>query len=408
MKSIFIDCVLGISGDMLASALFDLGVPQYIFLDNLEKLNIDKNYKFEFIETDSEGVKGIVCIKNEIEDSQLSRSFNEVKNLLSESSLNDNVKENSIKVFEILAKAETVVHGKEISDVHFHEIGSIGSVVDIVNVCSAIDFLKPDKIYFSNPPAGKGVVSTSHGILPVPVPTVLEIARQNKISLIAIEDKYFGEITTPTGMALIAAFVDKFGQPNNLTIKNIGVGVGLKNISRPNFLRALLLDSGYEYKENNNDPFCENIICQEAWIDDSTPEDIAVLIERLRAAGAIDIVSYSVDMKKNRKGICIKAIVYPKHKNSLRDAWLNFSTTIGIRENKISRWVLPRRTVTHKTKFGVVNVKQIMRPSGKISYKVDHKDLNQITLETGIPIEEVRQRLFIELSDFYESEDWSN
>ena len=405
MKSIFIDCSLGISGDMLASSLFDLGVPHSIFLDNLVSLNIDKNYKLKFKEGDSEGIKGIVCIKNEIQFKELSRSLNEIKNLLLDSSLNDYVKKKSIKVFEILAEAEAVVHGNQISDVHFHELGSIDSILDIVNVCSAIDFLKPYKIYFSNPPSGKGIVSTSHGPLPVPVPTVLEIARQNEIPLMVLDDKYFGEITTPTGIALIATFIDKFGQPSNLNIQNIGIGLGSKNISRPNFLRILLIDENDDYMENNK-PSNETIISQEAWIDDSTPEDVAVLIDRLRSAGAIDVISYSVDMKKNRKGICIQAIVYPNHKNLLREVWFNYSTTIGIRENTISRWILPRRIVSHKTKFGEVNVKQIMRPNGKTSIKIEHEDLSEITLKTGIPIEEIRQKLFIELSEFYELDDW--
>ena len=406
MKSIFIDCSLGISGDMLASAFFNLGVPYSIFLDNLVSLNIDKNYKLKFNEGDSEGIKGIVCTKSEIQFKELSRNLNEIKNLLLDSSLNDYVKKKSIKVFEILAEAEAVVHGHQISDVHFHELGSMDSILDIVNVCSAIDFLKPYKIYFSNPPSGKGIVSTSHGPLPVPVPTVLEIARQNKIPLMVLDDKYFGEITTPTGIALIATFIDKFGQPSNLNIQNIGIGLGSKNISRPNFLRILLIDENDYYMENNK-PSNENIISQEAWIDDSTPEDVAVLIDRLRSAGAIDVICYSVDMKKNRNGICIQAIVYPKHKNLLREVWFNYSTTIGIRENKISRWILPRRTVSHKTKFGTVNVKQAMRPNGQNSIKIEHKDLTRITLNTGIPIEEIRQKLIIELSEFYEIDDWS-
>ena len=406
MKSIFIDCSLGISGDMLASAFFNLGVPHSIFLDNLVSLNIDKNYKLKFNEGDSEGIKGIVCKKSEIQFKELSRNLNEIKNLLLDSSLNDYVKKKSIKVFEILAEAEAVVHGHQISDVHFHELGSMDSILDIVNVCSAIDFLKPYKIYFSNPPSGKGIVSTSHGPLPVPVPTVLEIARQNKIPLMLLDDKYFGEITTPTGIALIATFIDKFGQPGNINIQNIGIGLGSKNISRPNFLRILLIDENDENIENNK-PSSETIISQEAWIDDSTPEDVAVLIDRLRSAGAIDVICYSVDMKKNRKGICIQAIVYPKHKNLLREVWFNYSTTIGIRENKISRWILPRRTMSHKTKFGTVNVKQVMRPNGKNSIKIEHKDLTLITLNTGIPIEEIRQKLIIELSEFYEIDDWS-
>ena len=408
MKSIFIDCSLGISGDMLVSAFLDLGVPQTLFFENIVSLKIDKNYKLKFNQRDSKGIRGIACIKNESEHRELSRSLNNIKDLLIDSSLNDYVKKKSLQVFEILAEAEGIVHGNKISDVHFHELGSIDSIVDIVNVCSAIDFLNLDNIYFSNPPAGKGVVSTSHGPLPVPVPTVLEIAKKYKIPLMVIEDKYLGEITTPTGIALIATFVDEFGQPDNMIIDKIGIGLGTKDISRPNFLRVLLIDLIEERKENNNNPFYETTISQEAWIDDSTPEDVAILIERLRSAGALDVVCYPVDMKKNRKGICIKAIVNPKHQAFLREVWFNYSTTIGIRENKISRWILPRRVVIHKTKFGEVKVKQTIRPNGQISTKIEHKDLVKITFNTGIPIEEIRHKLFVELSEFYELEDCSN
>ncbi len=404
MKSIFIDCSLGISGDMLASALLDLGVPHSVFAGNLLSLKIDKNYKLKFKQADSDGIRGIVCMKNESESKKLSRSLNDIKNLILDSNLNDYVKKKSIRVFEILAEAEAIVHGDKISDVHFHELGSMDSILDVVNVCSAIDFLKPYNIYFSNPPSGKGIVSTSHGPLPVPVPTVLEIARQKKISLMVLDDKYFGEITTPTGIALIATFIDKFAKPDQINIKKIGIGLGSKNISRPNFLRVLLIDENDDYIENNNSSY-ETIISQEAWIDDSTPEDVALLIERLRSAGAIDVICYSVDMKKNRKGICIQAIVCPNYKKLLREVWFNYSTTIGIRENKISRWILPRRIVSHETKFGKVNVKQIMRPNGQISIKIEHKDLTKITLNTGIPIEEIRQKLIVELSEFYELDD---
>ena len=406
MKSIFIDCSLGISGDMLASALFDLGVPYSVFLNNLLNLKIDKNYNLSFKDGDSEGIKGILCTKTQLKSKELSRRFNDIKNFLLGSSLNDSVKRKSIKVFEILAEAEAIVHGTEISEVHFHELGSIDSIIDIVNVCSAIDFLKPEKIYFSDPPAGKGVVSTSHGLLPIPAPTVLEIAKQNKIPLMAIDNKYIGEITTPTGIALIATFFNEVGQPGEIHIEKIGIGLGHKNISRPNFLRVLLIDKNENYIADNNKPIYETIISQEAWIDDSTPEDIAILIERLRSAGAIDVVCHSVDMKKNRKGICIKAIVNPKDKTLLREAWFNYSTTIGLRENKINRWILPRRIRKHKTKFGEISFKQVIRPNGKISLKIEHNDLKKISLNNGISVEDIRQKLFMELSRFYELDDW--
>ena len=403
MKSIFIDCSLGISGDMLASALIDLGVPQSIFVDNVANLKIDDNYNINFEEADSNGIRGILCKKNKIQLKESSRSFNYIKNFIRSSSLNDSVKEKSIKVFEILAESEAIVHGTEILDVHFHELASIDSIIDIVNVCSAIDFLKPDKIYFSNPPAGKGVVSTSHGLVPVPVPTVLEIAKQNEISLMVLDDKYLGEITTPTGIALLAAFADKEEQLEKINIKKIGVGLGQKDISRPNFLRVLLIDN-----DDNNKLVYENIISQEAWIDDSTPEDIAILIERLRFAGAIDVICHSVDMKKNRKGICIQAIVHTVNQKLLREVWFNYSTTLGLRENKISRWILPRRIVRHKTTFGEINFKQAIRPNGQISIKIEHIDLAQISLNTGIAIEEIRHKLFIELSEFYKLDHWSS
>ena len=406
MKSIFIDCSLGISGDMLSSALYDLGVPHDVFLDNLVSLKIDKNYDMKFEEGNSQGIQGIVCTKAKNKFNELSKSINDIKNFLLDSNLNDYVKRNSIKVFEILAKSEAIVHGTEISDVHFHELGSVDSIIDIVNVCAAIDFLKPRKIYFTNPPAGRGLVSTSHGTLSVPVPTVLEIAKQNKIPLSVLEDKYIGEITTPTGIALIAHFLDEFGQIESINIEKIGIGLGQKNLYRPNFLRVLLIEDN-ENLIDNTKPYYETIISQEAWIDDSTPEDIAFLIERLRSAGAIDVVCYSLDMKKNRKGICIKAIVYPKDETILREVWFNYSTTIGLRENKINRWVLPRRIVKHKTKFGLVTFKQVIRQNGRVSLKIEHKDLAKISLNISKPIEEIRQEIFKELSDFYELEDWS-
>ncbi len=406
MESIFVDCTLGISGDMFSSALFDLGIPTSVFMDNLVNLKIDKDFNLNFEEGNSFGIKGIVCKKSKNQLKELPKSFNYIKNLILHSSLKDFVKQKSIRVFEILAESEAIVHGKDISDVHFHELGSIDSIIDIVNVCAAINFLKPEKIYFSHPPAGKGVVSTAHGLLPVPVPTVVEIAKQNKIPLMMVEDNYEGEITTPTGIALIAAFLDEFAQLDSINIKKIGIGLGTKNISRPNFLRALLIDRNANYIANNNQPSYETIISQEAWIDDSTPEDIAILIERLRSAGAIDVACHSVDMKKNRKGISIKAIVYPNRQTLLREVWFNYSTTLGLRENKINRWILPRRIGRHQTKFGEIRFKQAMRPNGQISIKIEHNDLTQISLITGISIEEIRQQLFQELSEFYELEDW--
>ncbi len=410
MNSIFIDCSIGISGDMIASALFDLGVPKTIFEENLVNLKIHNYFNIFFNAEHSKGIKGIRSSLRTIEEKEFPRSLNDIKEILISSNLNKYVKEKAIKVFEVLAKAEADVHGLNISNVQFHEIGSIDSLIDVVNVCSAIDYLKPHKVYFERPPAGSGIVSTSHGVLPVPVPTVLEIARQNKIPLVCIDELGSGEITTPTGIALIAVFVDKIGQPSSMDIKEIGIGLGHKDISRPNFLRAIMFsdcENQFSNKEENNRPICQLIAFQEAWIDDATPEDIAVLIERLRASGAIEVASQSIDMKKGRKGICIKVISDPKNVFSLREVWFNYSSTLGLRELEINRWVLPRRICKYETTFGKITFKQSKKPNGKMLVKPEHQDLLKISSETGISIEEIRQQVFMELTELDENDDWS-
>ena len=409
MNYIFVDCSLGISGDMLASALFDVGVPESIFKENLDNIKIDKNFNLTFREAKSNGMRGIRCIKSENQEEESHRSLNDIKKIIYESNFNNFVKEKSIEVFEVLAKAESIVHGLKISEVHFHELGSIDSLIDVVNVCSAIDYLKPEIIYFEKPPAGSGIVSTSHGMLSVPVPTVLEISKQKQIPLTFYVEENIGEISTPTGMALIAIFADKIGKPKYLNINNIGIGLGSKDISRPNLLKVILLSNNENNISNrlNKKPIYESIFFQEAWIDDATPEDIAVLVEKLRNAGAIEVVSNSVDMKKNRKGICIKVIVNNNNVESLRDAWFNFSTTLGFREQEIYRWILPRRLVKYKTSFGEINVKQALRPNNKLSIKIEHEDICEISLNSGFSIEEVRQKIFMELSKLYEIDDWS-
>lgn len=410
MNSIFIDCSIGISGDMIASALFDLGVPKNIFEVNLVNLKIHNYCNLIFSSEHSKGIKGIRSSIKVIQEKELFRTLDDIKKILISSSLNKYTKEKAIKVFEVLAKAEASVHGVHTSNVHFHEIGSIDSLIDVVNVCSAIDYLRPDRVYFEKPPTGSGTISTSHGVLPVPVPTVLEIARQNEIPLVSLNASCSGEITTPTGIALMAVFADKIGQPLFMDIRKIGVGLGHKDFLHPNFLRAIMFrdcENQFSNKEDNNRPICQPIVIQEAWIDDSTPEDIAILIERLRNSGAIDVASQSVDMKKGRKGVCIKVISDPKKVFSLREVWFNYSSTLGLRESEINRWVLPRHSCKYNTTFGKITFKHSIKPNGQILVKPEHQDLLEISLKTGISIEEIRQKVFMELTEFDEVDHWS-
>ena len=240
-----------------------------------------------------------------------------------------------------MAEAESSVHGCEVNDVHFHEIGSIETLINIVGVSSAIDYFKPNKIYCMPPPMGSGNVKTSHGILPIPVPVVSEIAMRNQIPLYGGEAFPYGELTTPTAIALISFFVDRYQQPACLEVLSIGVGLGKKDLKRSNLLRLYEIEKSLieDADKLNSYLYWQELIKQEAWIDDATPEDISELVNQLRNAGAIDVICHSVQMKKGRQGVHVQAIVDLKFVKEVRLIWFSKSTTIGLRGTwRVQMW----------------------------------------------------------------------
>ena len=313
-----------------------------------------------------------------------------------------------LKVFGILAEAESCVHGIDIDKVHFHEIGCIDSLVDIIGVCAAIEYLKPKSIICGNPPAGSGFIETSHGQLPVPVPAVVELAKNHRVRLIS-NDNLYGELTTPTGMALLIALGDSFQNPSFFDIKSIGIGLGQKDFNRPNFLRIFVLDGDILASNINilEEACWEEVVFQQAWIDDSSPEDLALLSNQLRDFGAIEVISQSVQMKKGRLGVALTAIAKVNDKDKLRNAWLSYGSTIGLREHIQGRWVLPRRAGKCSTIFGKVIVKQVCRPDGKLTLKIEHDELIRICIDKSVSAEDVRNEVSKSLETFIAEEEWS-
>jgi uncharacterized protein (TIGR00299 family) protein len=305
-------------------------------------------------------------------------------------------------VFTRLAEAEATVHGTPVEAVHFHEVGAIDALVDVVGVCAAIDDLKPARIVCSPLPAGSGTVATAHGLLPVPVPAVLELARRHRIPLLQGGDLPTGELVTPTGLALVSVLAEQFVAPDRLVAEKVGVGLGHRQLDRPNLVRLVLHSPAANAVEG---PRWESLVVQEAWIDDATPEEVAVLTNRLREAGAIDVAVQPLLMKKGRSGQLLTALVRDEDADQIRSLWLSAGSSIGLRERCQGRWVLPRRQGVLETPWGPVAAKQVRRPDGRCTVKAEADALEALQASTGCSLDELRAA--VASAPFVSTEDWA-
>ena len=314
-----------------------------------------------------------------------------------------------LKVFTALAEAEATVHGTDPEQVHFHEVGAIDSLVDVVGVCAAITALDPDRLLCLPPPAGRGTVQTEHGCLPVPVPAVLELARRHRVPLRSGPELPSGELTTPTGLALMAVLADGFEEPGDLVVEGIGIGLGHRELDRPNLLRVLQVQerqSPQASSTHDSGAVWQELVVQEAWIDDASAEDLADLADRLRTGGALEVATAPVLMQKARSGVAMTALSLPERASDLRQIWLSAGTTLGLRERRQGRWLLLRRAGVCPSPWGDLRVKQVRRPGGGMSLKVEHDELRRVSLQANVSLEQVRMGVLAQADHFRALEDW--
>jgi hypothetical protein len=407
MEDILIECSPGISGDMLLGALYDLGVPKKVIEKPLFDLGLKDQYILEFKESKSCSIRGVKAKVENIDCSSIKRTWRSIKELILNGNLEDKLKQIIYEVFESLASAEGKVHGIKSEEVHFHEIGAIDSLVDIIGVCAAFNYLNPKKVYCNAPMLGKGFVQTEHGKLSVPPPAVIELIRQKNIKVLSSFDSIEGELSTPTGIALLSNLSDYFEFPSRYSIKSYGVGVGNQKFQFPNLVRVYKIIScdSSSAKEQSN-PKCEEIAVQEAWIDDQTPEDISNFVEQLRVEGAYDVSYQAINMKKNRIGFSIQVILPIEKKEFFRRLWFDYSNTIGVRERTQSRWILLRRKGECLTTFGNIKVKQTMKPDGSITMKPENDEVLRLKLEHKISTCEIRKIIKESGKKFKAFENW--
>lgn len=393
MALAYLDCPTGAAGDMLLAALFDLGLPRTVVDEPLEQLGLSGAYTLHPESDRSHGLRGVRLRVEITEDDPPHRRWLELRDRIASSPLEVALRERVLTVFGALARAEGAVHGLPPEQVHFHEVGAVDALVDVVGVCAGLLHFGVDHLVCSPPPAGHGQVRTAHGLLPLPAPAVLELARRHGVPLASAEGFPAGELLTPTGLALLVGWVDRYGPAPALVPREVGIGLGHRQLDRPNLLRLWLAEEcpPASPAAAAAAPWLEPVLQQQAQIDDATPEDLAFLVEELREAGALEVFTTPIQMKKGRAGVLLSALLRPADADALRAIWWCHGSSIGLREQWQQRWCLPRRSGEMATPWGPVRLKTVTLPDGSERSKPEHADLAALARRHGLALETVRQ-----------------
>ena len=394
MKILYYDCFAGISGDMNLGAMLDLGVDQEYLLKELGNLPVD-SYKIKVYKDRRGGITGTkVDVIVPPQKKTLSRhvlpkrTFRDITRMIRESNLSANVKKISLNIFTCLARAEGKIHGHKIDDVHFHEVGAIDSIVDIVGAAICLDYLKVDKVISSPIQVGSGIINCSHGTFPVPAPATAEILQgiPIKTGLIPFE------ATTPTGAAIIAATAAYFTEKIDFTPQKIGYGLGSKDSTIPNVLRLFLGEISADAVKAD-DPETGVAVIIECNIDDMNPELYDALMERLFAAGAHDVFLTPIIMKKSRPAVMVSVLCDVGKQKAIEEVlWLN-SSTFGLRSYKVAKSMLRREMVKVKTKYGEITIKSGYLNERIIKSKPEYEDCKRLAKENGVTIQDIYESI---------------
>lgn len=382
-KILYVSGAAGIAGDMFLAALIELSGGGKHLGAELAKLPIN-GYVTKLFRDVRGGISGLRFFV-EADDSHTCRHLSDIRTIIMGSGLGDRVKAETMRAFALLAEAEAKVHGTDADSVHFHEVGAVDSIIDLTGAMIMLDLLGWPRVMFSPLNVGSGTVSCEHGVLPVPAPAAAELLKG--VSVYSEGEPM--ERVTPTGAALVKTLgaVISSAMPAG-KIENIGTGLGSRESIIPNALRVLLLepDGGSLY---NRDLCCE--LC--ANIDDMTPQDISVAMERLFAEGALDVWFEPIQMKKNRPAAKLCCLCAHDLRDSLADTILRETTTLGVRMSAAERYVMERRTDAFETPLGVVRVKSALSRGTVVKQVAEFDDVLRLAKQHGMTVMAVREIL---------------
>ncbi len=381
MKLLYLDCFAGISGDMLLGALLDLGISEDTLRMQLVKLKLP-GYS---ISTRRLVKQNIAATKFECEQEHEHehehRSYTEIARMIADSGLSENVKHRAVSVFRRLGEVEARIHGVPLEKIHFHEIGAVDSIVDIVGVCIALELLGVGHVQAAPPPLGSGFVETEHGKFPVPAPATLELLQGVPVQ----SSNEPVELVTPTGAALLAEFCTRYGPLPAMTVEKIGYGAGTHNLKQtPNVLRAVL-------GEMNDGPASDTVTVIETNFDDMNPQLFGDVMDRLLVNGARDVFLTPVQMKKNRPGTLLTVICEPGDADRFAELVLTHTTTFGVRIHEARRLKLDREIRQVPTKFGDIPVKIGRRAGHILTRSPEYDSCRRAAAQYHVAVKEVYQ-----------------
>lgn len=391
MRILYFDCFSGASGDMILGALLDAGASEEAVRESLEGLGLS-GWSLSIVETDRNGLRALRAVVETATDR--SRTYADIVRILDRAELPGMVRTRATEAFESLAVAESRVHGTPLEEVHFHEVGALDAIVDIVGSCAALEDLAPERIFCSPITTGGGIARSEHGTIPVPGPAVTELLPRAELRFEGRD-----ELLTPTGAALLATFVDTFGVPPLLRLQANGYGAGRRNPKEglPNTLRVLVGEA------TDVEPLRDHLVI-ETNIDDMSPELIPYVIERLLAGGAQDAWTMPITMKKGRPGFTLFVLAPGDALQEVLDTVYSETTTLGVRLRPVGKDELDREWQAVQVEGYTVRLKLGKRRGAVTTVSPEYEDAVKVARLTGLPLKEVYARATREFGPRYEND----
>jgi pyridinium-3,5-bisthiocarboxylic acid mononucleotide nickel chelatase len=380
MKLAYFDCFSGISGDMTLGALIDAGCPVDLLRAELQSLQVP-GWTLTTEKVWKNGMSA-TYVRVQTEDQQKHRSLTTILEILKKSSLEEHVQERASRIFQKLGAAEAHVHDAPIEKVHFHEVGAVDAIVDIVGSCIGFQTLGIERFACSPLNVGGGTAKMAHGVLPVPAPATARLLQGAPTFSNGVQR----ELVTPTGAAIVATLCDSFGPQPPMTVSAIGYGAGTADLEeQPNVVRIMIGETARQVSSAGD----EEISIIEANLDDMNPQIYGYVLEKALSAGALDVYTTALQMKKNRPGTLLTILCRPEDTDALMSIIFAETTTFGVRTHRAQRRALPREWVNVSTGYGSVRIK-LSRSNGHILHVTpEYDDCRKLAVEKQVPLQQV-------------------
>jgi uncharacterized protein (TIGR00299 family) protein len=384
LRTLYFDCAAGASGDMILGALVGAGADPDQLIDQLKLLGVE-NYQVSFNQVDRCNLSATrATVETGQEHSH--RHLADLLKIIDDSQLNTAVKDRAGRVFSLLAEAESQVHNVPVERIHFHEVGALDAIIDVVGACIGFELLRVERFVCSPLHVGSGTVEIAHGRFPVPPPAVVSLLRGAPIYSTEVK----GELVTPTGAAIIKAVTQEFGPLPSMVVSSIGYGAGSREYKDfPNALRVIVgetADKGAEAVEG-----VERLVMLETNIDDMSPQVFGYVMDRAFELGALDCYFTSVQMKKNRPGTLVSILTQPAQQKMLCEMLLVETTTLGVRSYEVERLALQRAIVTVETPYGAIDIKEARLDGRVLRAMPEYDQCRKAAREAGVTLRDVEQ-----------------